>query len=122
VTGDQVIDRMIRIAGLTARDLRRAVRRHREALNADHPKYGTPDHVTRLEAAKALYELAGLRGQKRVRVTAKFAGPLVIRWDTSASSPSPTPPDACSAPSTTPSSGSAPAPPSSSSTDALESL
>jgi hypothetical protein len=82
-TGDTAIDYLLAVAGVRPVHLRRAVRRTVDALDAVAPakrriKQGTdgsleetiedggaPDWDARLRAAEQLYQLAGLRGQRR---------------------------------------------------------
>jgi hypothetical protein len=76
-TGDALLDRMLELAGFTGKELRNALARTVEALDAETPTKriltkgggemvieGGPDHYVRLKAAENLFDWVGFKGKR----------------------------------------------------------
>jgi hypothetical protein len=117
-TGEAVLDHALEVAGFTPDDLKQAMTRTREAMDAETPQVtrydrdgrvretidGGPDHAIRLRASENIFGWVGLRGSRQPSASQQPTGPLVVMWISQAPPPlsSPTPPDP-SRPSSTPS-------------------
>lgn len=95
-TGDALLDRALSLAEFSGADLKKALGRTRDALDAETPTKhittkngsemvieGGPDHMIRLRAAESIFDLVGFKGKrereggtgKPVQVTINLSAP-----------------------------------------------
>jgi hypothetical protein len=74
----------LEVIGLVPADLTKSVKRTREALDAKHPEFETPDHPVRLKAARQFFELADVLPKSTVHQSLTGGGSLTVVWDVSA--------------------------------------